>query len=179
MSKGRSLDPASLERLATRWLAAKKLARPSASSDAARRADLAVIASLIADASDRNEDLELPSFARQLSRIEPADLTAHVLQDAFASFGVDHASSSVRRVLSSWRGFTRWLLAEGVLASDPIVRSRGPAGRTGNPSRSTWRSWPASSKRRAPPILGAETRGSSETEAWWRSSQVQACASAR
>jgi site-specific recombinase XerD len=126
MSKGRSLDPASLEGLATRWLAAKKLARPSASSDAARRADLAVIAGLIADASDRDEDSELPSFARQLSRIEPPDLTTHILQDAFASFGVDHASSSVRRVLSTWRGFTRWLLAEGVLASDPIVRIEGP-----------------------------------------------------
>ena len=115
----------SLEGLATRWLASKKLARPSLASDAARRADLAVVAAMLADEADRAEDSDLASFERQLSRLEPADFTAHALQDAFANLGADHAPSSVRRVLSTWRGFCRWLLAEGVLASiHRFVRGR-------------------------------------------------------
>ena len=42
---------------------------------------------MVADFADRDDDLKLPSFARQLSRIERLDLTTHILQDAFASFG--------------------------------------------------------------------------------------------
>ena len=49
--------------LAARWLAAKQLARRSPASDDARRADLAVIAAIMADTANRPEDPELPNFA--------------------------------------------------------------------------------------------------------------------
>ena len=116
MSTVRKPLPGSLEALATRWLAAKQLARRSPASDAARRADLALIAAILADTADHPEEPELATFARQLSRLGPADLGPRDLADALAAYGDDHAASSLRRVLSTWRGFCRRLVAEGELA---------------------------------------------------------------
>jgi hypothetical protein len=93
MSKPRKPAPNSLEALATRWLAAKQLARRSAASDAARRADLAVIAAIVADTADRPEDPELASFERQLSRLGPADIGPRALADDLGAYGDDHAAS--------------------------------------------------------------------------------------
>ena len=126
MSAVRKPPPGSLEALAARWLAAKQLARRSPASDAARRADLAVIAAIIADTANHPEDSELPNFARQLSRLGPADLEPRDLADALAVYGDDHAASSLRRVMSTWRGFCRWLVAEGELDSDPSAHIEGP-----------------------------------------------------
>ena len=64
-------------------------------------------------------------------RLVPAFLTeghlsARALADALAAYGDDHAASSLRRVLSTWRGFCRWLVAEGELGFDPSVHIEGP-----------------------------------------------------
>ncbi len=126
MSTTRRPASGSLEAAATRWLAAKQLARRCPASDAARRADLAVIAAIVADTADLAEDPELASFSRQLSRLRPADLGARDLADALAAYGHDHAASSLRRVLSTWRGFCRWLVAEEELAVDPTAGIEGP-----------------------------------------------------
>ena len=92
MSAARRPPPGSLEALADRWLAAKQLARRSPASDAARRADLAVIAAILADTANRPEDPELPNFAGQLSRLGPDDLGPRDLGDALAAYGEDHAA---------------------------------------------------------------------------------------
>lgn len=120
----------SLHALASRWLATKQVARPSSLSDAARRADLAVIARLVADHLDREEPKHLVddagAFARELARVSVDDLDAHGLRHAFAAYAIDHAPSSLRRVLSTWRGFCRWLRRDGHLVEDPTEHLEGP-----------------------------------------------------
>ncbi len=136
MSDHRRPDEPTLEALATRWLALKKLARPSTASDEARRSDLVVIARHLAD-TDHPEpaDDDRPALSRQLSRLELADLTSAALADALAAYAADHSPSTVRRVLSTWRGFCGWLRREGWLAADPTEGLEGPA-------RSDWKPKP-------------------------------------
>jgi site-specific recombinase XerD len=91
----------------------------------------------LADTGDRpepSEDDDRSALARPLSRLELADLTTAALSDAFAAYATDHAPSSVRRVLPTWRGWCRWLRREGWLGVDPDRRSRGARGQTGSPS---------------------------------------------
>ena len=61
--RARKPTPGSLEALADRWLAAKQLARRSPASDDARRADLAVIAAILADNANR------PDFSKSSSTL--------------------------------------------------------------------------------------------------------------
>jgi site-specific recombinase XerD len=117
----------SLQRVAAEWLRTKQLARRSPASDAARRADLTVIAGHLADHLGRPDgDDGLGPMERQLARLGLHHLEPRALREAFAEYAADHAASSVRRVLSTWRGFCRWLQAEGYLADDPVAGLEGP-----------------------------------------------------
>ena len=91
MSTARKPLPGSLEALATRWLAAKQLARRSPASDAARRADLAVIAVILADnrgASRGSQSSQLRPSAFPAGSRRPR---TPALADALAAYGDDHA----------------------------------------------------------------------------------------
>jgi integrase len=128
MSARRRLrDAPSLHAVAGEWLRTKQLARRSVASDAARRADLTVIAAHLADQLGRPVgDDELGPMERQLARLDLDDLEPRALREAFAEYAAGHATSSVRRVLSTWRGFCRWLRAEGHLPDDPVAGLEGP-----------------------------------------------------
>ncbi|HEX2273667.1 MAG TPA: tyrosine-type recombinase/integrase [Acidimicrobiales bacterium] len=124
---GRSPDGAALSAVASEWLRTKQLARRSPASDAARRGDLTVIAAQLADYLGRPDgDEALGPMERQLARLGLGDLEPRALREAFADYAAGHAASSVRRVLSTWRGFCGWLRAEGHLLADPLAGLQGP-----------------------------------------------------
>jgi integrase/recombinase XerC len=108
--------------LAQDWLAAKTLGSSSAEghSDAARRSDLArigraVCAALGRAAGDaRNYDLE-----RDLGPVRLEDLSTETVLRTVAVLKASYAPATARRTLSTLRGFSRWLVRRGHLASDP------------------------------------------------------------
>ncbi len=89
-----------------------------------------MLARHLADAVNRpqgSDDNNSAPFARQLDRLELADLTEGALADALAAYADNHSPSTVRRILSTWRGFARWLRREGWLSADPTEEIEGPA----------------------------------------------------
>ena len=129
--------------LATRWLRLRRLEKPSPNTEAARRADLAVIASYLLEVVGRapagepapgptgaagRRGLSGPAaFEANLAGLGVADLTTDNLIGAFAAHADDdHAASSVRRAMSTWRGFCRWLVTGGQLAANPLDEVAGP-----------------------------------------------------
>ncbi len=58
---------------------------------------------------------------------QPGRRTRGALTDALAAYAADHSPSTVRRVLSTWRGFARWLRREGWLSADSTEEIEGPA----------------------------------------------------
>lgn len=111
----------SLSPLADRWIAVRNTAKPSANTVAARQRDLAVIAEGLADLLERQravDDDGEPVAALAVLSIE--DLDRPNLEDAFASYAAGHASSSTRRVMSTWRQFCLWLIRDGHLDANPL-----------------------------------------------------------
>lgn len=116
-----------LAALGVRWLASRATDKPSPHSEAARRADLATIAALAAERLGRPAGPpEAERAPRELGRLVPADLAGGALAEAFSDYAGGHAPRSVRRVLSTWRGFCAWMVARGHLAADPLAEVRGP-----------------------------------------------------
>ncbi len=112
----------SLAELSRKWLAWKNTAKPSPATMRARRADLAVLAELIAvergivPGSDAGDD-----FERWLGALSPADLTTDAVTGAFAAYALDHAASSIRRCRSTWSGFCTWMVVHReVLDFNPV-----------------------------------------------------------
>ena len=67
------------------------------------------------------------AFDEHLAQLRLSDLTEANLVAAFASFAEDsHAPASIRRALSTWRGFCRWLVRDGQLGSNPLEEISGP-----------------------------------------------------
>jgi len=56
-----------------------------------------------------------------LEDLSPGDVTLSRLEDAFATYSAGHASSSTRRVMSTWRQFCLWMVRDGHLAANPIA----------------------------------------------------------
>jgi hypothetical protein len=143
----------SLAPLALAWLEERAPEKPSDHTEAARRADLASLGRIIADqlkrpasAGTKTGGTKVPFFERELGRLVPADLTAQALRTALASFARrghatdvrrGHAAASVRRVLSTWRGFCRWLVLTGELTADPTIGIKGPPRPDPTPSLSS------------------------------------------
>ena len=119
-----------LRGVATGWLAAKGVEGPSPATQAARRADLAGVAACLADVLERPDaglPADTPAFDQHLAQVCVADLTEANLVAAVAAFAEDgHAPASVRRALSTWRGFCKWLVREERLPANPLEDLKGP-----------------------------------------------------
>lgn len=62
-----------------------------------------------------------------LSALTPDDLTVETLREAFADYADSHSPASIRRALSTWRNFCKWLWADQqLLQENPVDRLEGP-----------------------------------------------------
>ena len=107
--------------LAEDWLTAKRALESAAqaekgNSDRARRADLERWALVVGEARGRspNED------GSALARLVLSDLSEEVLVGAVAAAKRRWSDATVARMLSTLRGFTRWLHRAGYLPADPL-----------------------------------------------------------
>ena len=129
--------PASVAELAEAWLTAKR-ANESAeqaekgNSDRARRADLGRWALLIAEAVDHSPTAD---DAPPMKRLDLDDLSEDVLAAAIAAAKRRWSDATIARMLSTLRGFTRWLYRTGRITTDPLEGdvSRGPPRRERRP----------------------------------------------
>jgi site-specific recombinase XerD len=96
--------------LINEFLGARAVRKPSEHTLQAYRRDLTAILALIADAHAAS----LPD------RVPLGALSPRVLRAAFARFARDRAPASVYRAWSSWNGFFGFLVADGVLAGNPM-----------------------------------------------------------
>ncbi len=134
--------------MALRWADAQAVRKLAANTVKARWQDLAVVAELLVARDDgerasareragelvaRRSDAELVdrrTVVRSLSALSavPIELLGDedALSAAFGRFASGRAATTVRRVLSTWRSFSAWLVRQGVLVSNPIERIDGP-----------------------------------------------------
>ena len=113
--------------LADRWIAVRNTTKPSPNTVAARQRDLAVIAEHLADLLERNRpDTDDGTPVPALDVVFVEDLNRSSLEAAFADYAAGHASSSTRRVMSTWRQFCLWLIREGQLVANPLDLIDGP-----------------------------------------------------
>lgn len=106
----------SLDLLADDWLTEKQtLGRGlSANSEAAYRADLALIAERLHP--------QVEGEATALAALNPADLTAQRVRAAFADLAREGAAVSSRtRAIGVWKAFCGWLIDQGELSTDPMT----------------------------------------------------------
>lgn len=108
---------------AERWVAVKNTAKPSPNTASARVADLWTIGKILADAGAGPGESKLAV----LEPLDPAHITLTALEDAFAAYALTHASSSTRRVMSTWRQFCLWLVRDGHLESNPMDHIESPS----------------------------------------------------
>ncbi|MEH0939004.1 tyrosine-type recombinase/integrase [Micromonospora psammae] len=110
----------SVERLIEEFLTARATRKPSPHTLEAYRRDLRTVAALVAaDATP-----PLPLDALMIDALSP-----RVLRAAFARFAAVRAASSVHRAWSSWNSFFTFLVAESVVAGNPmpaVDRPRAP-----------------------------------------------------
>jgi integrase/recombinase XerC len=121
VATARSVPQPSVLELAEDWLAAKRALESAAqaekgNSDRARRADLERWA-LILDGGGPKE-LEEPEAA--LARLRLSDLHFEALIGAVGAAKARWSDATVTRMLSTLRGFTRWLTRTGYLSADPL-----------------------------------------------------------
>ena len=110
----------SLMPLADRWISVRNTAKPSANTVAARQRDLTVVAESLADVLERERGSDDGAPVPALDVVSVEDLSRSNLEAAFASYAADHAASSTRRVMSTWRQFCLWLIREGQLNANPL-----------------------------------------------------------
>ena len=120
-STARPAVPSLLD-LAEDWLAAKRALESAAqaekgNSDRARRGDLERWASLLHDSNDSDEGGD-PQEA--LAQLRASHLHAEALIGAIGEAKARWSDATVARMLSTLRGFTRWLTRKGHLAADPL-----------------------------------------------------------
>jgi len=111
----------SLRDLAERWVAIKNTSRPSPNTASARVSDLWVIGQALASAEHGG-----PDKLGVLEPLSPTDVTLAGLEDAFASYAMNHAASSTRRVMSTWRQFCLWMVRDGHLLANPMDHIESP-----------------------------------------------------
>lgn len=119
----------SLARVAEDWLARGRTQKLSTATETARRQDLVAVAVRLAERLGRPAIREVGARERmvvELGRLLPQDLAGPELADAVADYAAGHAARSVRRLLSTWRGFARHLVATGRLAGNPFDGIAGP-----------------------------------------------------
>ena len=63
----------------------------------------------------------------QLGRVLPRDLTADAVEEVASELVREGKSAATRaRMLSAWRGFSRWLVLQGHLVADPTLAFETP-----------------------------------------------------
>jgi site-specific recombinase XerD len=112
---------ASVAELAEDWLTAKRALESAAqaekgNSDRARRADLERWALVVAEVRGRSPTGDGPALAALALR----DLSEEALVGAMAAAKRRWSDATVARMLSTLRGFTRWLYRAGHLSADPL-----------------------------------------------------------
>jgi site-specific recombinase XerD len=168
-SRSKSLEP-----LARSWIRAKNIERPSPNTVAARKRDLALISTYLGDLLERPESRWATErhepFTHALGRVRVSDLTAANIADAFAYYAAEGRSpASIRRVLSTWRGFCRWLVIDrGLLESNPIEAIQGP-------KATPWRPKPISEDELAR-VIGAAQNPSPTARHPWPEHERALCA---
>ncbi|SDY96113.1 Site-specific recombinase XerD [Micromonospora pattaloongensis] len=93
------------------FLIARTTRKPSPHTLAAYRRDLLAIARLVAE----DPDASLP-----LATLPIGALTARALRAAFARFAAPRAAASIYRAWSTWNSFFAFLVADGVVAGNPM-----------------------------------------------------------
>ncbi|SCF23077.1 Site-specific recombinase XerD [Micromonospora purpureochromogenes] len=109
----------SVGRLIEEFLTARATRKPSPHTLEAYRRDLRAVAALVGE-----DTTPLP-----LDQVMISDLSPRVMRAAFARFAAPRAASSVHRAWSSWNSFFTFLVAEGVVAGNPmpaVGRPRAP-----------------------------------------------------
>ncbi|MFG2052253.1 tyrosine-type recombinase/integrase [Micromonospora sp. NPDC048935] len=101
----------SLGVLIEEFLTARATRKPSPHTLDAYRRDLHTVATLIA------EDVAAPLPPDQLSI---TTLSPRVMRAAFARFAAPRAAASVHRAWSTWNSFCSFLVAEGLMAGNPM-----------------------------------------------------------
>ncbi|MFG2010384.1 tyrosine-type recombinase/integrase [Micromonospora sp. NPDC048868] len=110
----------SVQRLIEEFLTARATRKPSPHTLEAYRRDLRAVAELAAEESTP----PLP-----LDALPVGALTARVMRAAFARFAAPRAAASVHRAWSTWNSFFSFLVADGVVAGNPmpaVGRPRAP-----------------------------------------------------
>ncbi|MFG3706598.1 tyrosine-type recombinase/integrase [Micromonospora sp. NPDC047670] len=110
----------SVECLIEEFLTARATRKPSPHTLEAYRRDLRTVAALAAEETTP----PLP-----LDELPVAALTPRVMRAAFARFAAPRAVASVHRAWSTWNGFFSFLVADGVVAGNPmpaVGRPRAP-----------------------------------------------------
>ncbi|MEV4755153.1 tyrosine-type recombinase/integrase [Micromonospora sp. NPDC049559] len=97
--------------LVEQFLTARATRKPSPHTLQAYRRDLLAIARLVA---------EDPATPLPLSRLPISALTARTLRRAFAGFAAPRAPASIYRAWSTWNSFFTFLVADGVVAGNPM-----------------------------------------------------------
>jgi len=114
-----------LAELAQTWLTAKRAMESSEQatkghSDRARHADLARWGQLLTFADHGRADVEARlDVASALAHLSLSELSTDRLVDAVITAKRRWSEATVARMLSTLRGFTRWLTRQGLLTRDP------------------------------------------------------------
>ncbi|TDB74119.1 tyrosine-type recombinase/integrase [Micromonospora sp. KC723] len=101
----------SVENLIEEFLTARATRKPSPHTLEAYRRDLRTVATL---------DGEVSTPPLPLAQVMVVDLSPRLMRAAFARFAVPRAAASVHRAWSSWNAFFTFLVAEGVVAGNPM-----------------------------------------------------------
>ncbi|MEU1359984.1 tyrosine-type recombinase/integrase [Micromonospora zamorensis] len=101
----------SLMVLIEEFLTARATRKPSPHTLAAYRRDLHAVAALVA------EDAATPL---PLGALSITDLSPRVMRAAFARFASPRAPASVHRAWSTWNSFFTFLVADGIVAGNPM-----------------------------------------------------------
>ncbi|MET8310686.1 tyrosine-type recombinase/integrase [Micromonospora sp. NBC_00858] len=101
----------SLMALIEEFLTARATRKPSPHTLAAYRRDLHAVAALVAE----DDTAPLPHETLLIT-----DLSPRVMRAAFARFAAPRAAASVHRAWSTWNSFFTFLVADGVVAGNPM-----------------------------------------------------------
>jgi site-specific recombinase XerD len=93
------------------FLTARATRKPSPHTQQAYRRDLVTLAGLVAEG---------PGTPLPLASLPITALTARALRAAFARFAAPRAAASIHRAWSTWNSFFTFLVADGVVAGNPM-----------------------------------------------------------
>ncbi len=99
--------------LAGEWIDLRNAVRPSPNTVVARSSDLRGVGVEVRAQIGREAPASTDTVEAVLEGINPTQLSRSVFERAFAIYAKGRASASIRRALSTWRQFGKWLVREG------------------------------------------------------------------